>query len=69
MKEKSEKLVILLTAEEKEEIQKICADHIKIKPGIWANEKETARSDAETKDKSVFMGNGMIIVCKIRILN
>ena len=38
-------------------------------PGTWAKEEETASTDAETKDKSVFMGNGMIIVCKIRILN
>jgi hypothetical protein len=38
-------------------------------PGTWAKDEETASTDAETRDKSVFMGNGMIIVCKIRILN
>jgi hypothetical protein len=38
-------------------------------PGTWAKEEETASRDAETKDKSVFMGNGMIIVCKVRILS
>jgi hypothetical protein len=38
-------------------------------PGTWAKEKETASRDAETKDKSVFMGNGMVMDGKFRILS